>query len=62
MTPLTYCGLNTIKRTERFQHNNASIVWQHIGNKMKIEIKKKTLHQCEYTITRNDHSVEQITL
>lgn len=29
---------------------------------MKIEIKKVTNYQCEYTITRNDKSVEQITL
>lgn len=29
---------------------------------MKIEIKKKTQYQCEYTLTRADKSVEQISL
>jgi hypothetical protein len=29
---------------------------------MKIEIKKKTAYQCEYGITRNDNSTEQIIL
>lgn len=29
---------------------------------MKIEIKKKTEYQCEYTITRKDKSIELITL
>ncbi|MCE7053882.1 hypothetical protein LZF95_04265 [Algoriphagus sp. AGSA1] len=29
---------------------------------MKIEIRKKTNHQCAYLITRNDHSTEQITV
>ena len=29
---------------------------------MKIEIKKATNHRCEYTITRDDKSVERITL
>ncbi len=29
---------------------------------MKIEIKKKSPYQCEYTITRDDKSVELITL
>lgn len=29
---------------------------------MKIEIKKKTLYNCEYVITRNDKSCERITL
>lgn len=29
---------------------------------MKIEVKKATKHQCQYSVTRNDKSVERITL